>query len=82
MEKIVPYLIIGAVALVILIILIKNICIVQQSRAYVIERLGAFSQVWEVGIHFKLSLRRAHRPPRQPEGAGAGLPPAARYHEG
>ena len=54
MEKIVPYLIIGAVALVILIILIKNICIVQQSRAYVIERLGAFSQVWEVGIHFKL----------------------------
>ena len=34
MEKIVPYLIIGAVALVILIILIKNICIVQQSRAY------------------------------------------------
>ena len=26
----------------------------QQSRAYVIERLGAFSQVWEVGIHFKL----------------------------
>ena len=78
MEKIVPYLIIGAVALVILIILIKNICIVQQSRAYVIERLGAFSQVWEVGIH----LRRAHRPPRQPEGAGAGLSPAARYHEG
>ena len=54
MEKIVPYLIIGAVALLILIILIKNICIVQQSRAYVIERLGAFSQVWEVGILFKL----------------------------
>ena len=54
MEKIVPYLIIGAVALLILIILIKNICIVQQSRAYVIERLGALSQVWEVGIHFKL----------------------------
>ena len=44
MEKIVPYLIIGALALVILIILIKNICIVQQSRAYVIERLGAFSK--------------------------------------
>ena len=33
MEKIVPYLIIGAVALVILIILINNICIVLQSRA-------------------------------------------------
>ena len=37
-----------------LIVLIKNICIVQQSRAYVVERLGAFSAVWEVGIHFKV----------------------------
>ena len=82
MEKIVPYLIIGAVALLILIILIKNICIVQQSRAYVIERLGAFSQVWEVGIHFKLPFVERIATPRQPEGAGAGLPPAARYHEG
>ena len=36
------YIIIGAVALIVLIILIKNICIVQQSRAYVVERLGAF----------------------------------------
>lgn len=48
------YIVIGAAVLLVLIIIIKNICIVQQSRAYVIERLGAFSQVWEVGIHFKL----------------------------
>ena len=48
------YIIIGAVALIVLIILIKNICIVQQSRAYVVERLGAFSAGWEVGIHFKV----------------------------
>lgn len=48
------YIIIGAVALIVLIILLKNICIVQQSRAYVVERLGAFSAVWEVGIHFKV----------------------------
>ncbi|MBQ3356796.1 MAG: SPFH/Band 7/PHB domain protein [Oscillospiraceae bacterium] len=41
-------------AIVLFIILIKNISIVQQSRAYVIERLGAFSTVWEVGIHFKI----------------------------
>lgn len=81
MEKIVPYLIIGAVALVILIILIKNICIVQQSRAYVIERLRVLAGVG--GRHpLQAALRRAHRPPRQPEGAGAGLSPAARYHEG
>ena len=48
------YIVIGAAVLLVLIILIKNICIVQQSRAYVIERLGAFSEVWEVGIHFKV----------------------------
>ncbi|MBO2528202.1 MAG: peptidase [Clostridiales bacterium] len=41
-------------AVILFIILIKNISIVQQSRAYVIERLGAFSTVWEVGIHFKI----------------------------
>ena len=49
-----PYIIIGIVALLVFIILIKNICIVQQSRAYVVERLGAFSAVWGVGIHFKV----------------------------
>ncbi len=42
-----------AVAVIIFIVIIKSIHIVQQSRAYVIERLGAFSTVWEVGIHFK-----------------------------
>lgn len=46
--------IIVAVVVLIFIIIIKNISIVQQSRAYVIERLGAFSAVWEVGIHFKI----------------------------
>ena len=46
-----PY-IIGAV--VILIIIISNISIVQQSYAYVIERLGAFHKVWSVGMHIKI----------------------------
>ena len=42
------------IAVLALIIVISNIHIVQQSRAYVIERLGAFSKVWQVGIHFKV----------------------------
>ena len=46
--------IIVAAVVILFIIIIKNIAIVQQSRAYVIERLGAFSAVWEVGIHFQL----------------------------
>ncbi len=35
-------------------ILIANIAVVQQSRAYVVERLGAFHSVWGVGMHFKV----------------------------
>ena len=47
--------IIGAVIVVILfVIIIANIAVVQQSRAYVIERLGAFQEVWGVGLHFKV----------------------------
>ena len=37
-----------------LVVLSKNIIIVQQARAYVIERLGAFHTVWGVGLHFKI----------------------------
>ena len=35
-------------------LVISNISVVQQSRAYVIERLGAFHSVWGVGLHFKV----------------------------
>ena len=38
----------------ILVVLAKNIVVVQQSRAYVVERLGAFQCVWGVGIHLKI----------------------------
>ena len=41
-------------AIIILIILVKNIRIVQQARAFVIERLGAYSTTWGVGLHFKV----------------------------
>ena len=43
-----------AVIGVILFIIFSNISVVQQSRAYVVERLGAFHEVWGVGIHFKI----------------------------
>ena len=47
-----PMIIIGIVAVIVLFIIIRCIHVVQQSRAYVIERLGAFSKVWGVGVHF------------------------------
>ncbi|MGM9628886.1 MAG: SPFH domain-containing protein [Faecousia sp.] len=46
--------IIFALFIIAFVILIANISVVQQSRAYVIERLGAFHQVWGVGLHFKV----------------------------
>jgi len=48
-----PYLILGIVVIV-FIIFIRCIVVVQQSKAYVIERLGAFQAVWGVGLHIKL----------------------------
>ena len=46
--------IIIALFVIIVILVISNIYVVQQSRAYVIERLGAFQAVQGVGIHFKV----------------------------
>ena len=37
-----------------ILLIVTNIAVVQQSRAYVIERLGAFHSVWGVGMHFKV----------------------------
>ncbi|MBQ7415797.1 MAG: SPFH/Band 7/PHB domain protein [Oscillospiraceae bacterium] len=47
-------LLIAAVIIIVLIIAISNIYVVQQSRAYVLERLGAFHAVHGVGVHFKI----------------------------
>ena len=46
--------VIGVIIAIVFIIVIRNIAVVQQSRAYVIERLGAFQAVWGVGLHFKI----------------------------
>ncbi len=42
------------IVLLALLILVTNIFVVQQSKAYVIERLGAFHAVQGVGLHFKV----------------------------
>ena len=43
-----------ALAIIAFALVITNIYVVQQSRAYVIERLGAFHAVEGVGLHFKV----------------------------
>ena len=44
----------AVLVILVLVVLISNIHVVQQSRAYVVERLGAFYSVWNVGLHFKV----------------------------
>lgn len=47
--------IILAIIIVLAIILVvANIRVVQQAKTYVIERLGAYSTTWGVGLHFKV----------------------------
>ncbi|MDY6037820.1 MAG: SPFH domain-containing protein [Eubacterium sp.] len=49
--------IIGIVLVLIAIgVLASNIRIVPQAKSYVIERLGAYHQTWQVGLHFKIPL--------------------------
>jgi len=48
------FVIIGALIIIAIGIIVSNIAVVQQSRAYVIERLGAFQTVWGVGLHLKV----------------------------
>ena len=48
------WIIVPILVALLLILVVSNIVIVQQSRAYVVERLGAFRTVWNVGMHFKV----------------------------
>ena len=48
------FIMIAILVVLVLVLIISNIVIVQQSRAYVLERLGAFRAVWGVGLHIKI----------------------------
>ena len=43
-----------AIAVLVIIAIVRNIKIVPQAHAYVIERLGAYNSTWETGLHFKI----------------------------
>lgn len=40
--------------LLVVLLVVSNVKIVPQSRAYVVERLGAYRVTWQTGIHFKI----------------------------
>ena len=43
-----------ALIVIVLLLIVRNIRVVQQANAYVIERLGAYSTTWTVGLHIKI----------------------------
>ncbi len=47
-------LVVIVIVLAIVVVLARNIRIVPQARAYVVERLGAYLTTWDTGIHFKI----------------------------
>lgn len=47
------YVIIGLIILI-LILVVANIKVVPQSRAFVVERLGTFKETWQTGLHIKV----------------------------
>ena len=54
MPPIATFIVLGLLVLVLIVILVRCIRIVQQSKAYIIERLGAYHTTWNVGLHFKI----------------------------
>ena len=46
--------VLGALLVVGIIVLLSNVNIVPQSKAYVIERLGSYHETWTTGMHFKI----------------------------
>ena len=51
MEFVIPIIVV-----LIIVSLVLNIKIVPQSKAYVVERLGAYKDTWQTGVHFKIPL--------------------------
>ena len=54
MPPVASLIIFGLLVLIVIFILVRCIRIVQQSKAYIIERLGAYHATWNVGLHFKI----------------------------
>ena len=46
--------ILAVLIIFVLVIVIANIKIVPQSKAYVVERLGAYKETWQTGLHIKI----------------------------
>ena len=48
------FFVILALVFVLVLVIVSNIVIVPQSKVYVIERLGSYSETWTAGLHVKI----------------------------
>ena len=55
-ETVMGTIVIIVLVLVVIGLIVTNIRVVPQAKAYVIERLGAYKDTWQVGLHFKIPL--------------------------
>jgi regulator of protease activity HflC (stomatin/prohibitin superfamily) len=56
MGPIITFIVLAIILLIIIALLVTNIRIVPQAQAFVVERLGAYKETWQVGLHFKIPL--------------------------
>ena len=47
---------VAVIAVILLVLVVSNIQIVPQARAFVIERLGTYNATWRTGLHVKIPL--------------------------
>jgi regulator of protease activity HflC (stomatin/prohibitin superfamily) len=48
--------VISIVVLILLVVVVSGIKVVPQARAYVVERLGAYHETWQTGMHFRVPI--------------------------
>ena len=76
----VMFFLILALVFVVLLVIITNIVIVPQSKVYVVERLGSYSDTWSAGLHIKIPFIERIAKKGEPERAGGRLSPSAGHH--
>ena len=47
---------IAVIVILLIALVVANVVIVPQASSFVVERLGAYQQTWQTGLHFKLPL--------------------------
>ncbi len=50
----VAFVVLAIIVAIVLIVVVSNVHVVPQSKAFVIERLGAYHQTWKTGLHVKV----------------------------